>query len=94
MKRKFDSASPSAVNRSARHRSHRTTSNGDHKDHRRNAAGERDYESSDDDRHFKRRHSRYESSPSPAVKKGRHTSRSIGRFRQLTYLVERNLYVS
>ncbi|KAL8111491.1 hypothetical protein AgCh_019267 [Apium graveolens] len=73
-KRKYDSASPSAVNRSSPHRSHRT-SNGDHKYHRKNAAAGHDYESSDEDRHFKRRRSRYESSPSPAVKEGRHSNR-------------------
>ena len=38
-------------------------------------ADEHDYESSDDDRHFKRRPSRYEAPPAPAVEEGRHSSR-------------------
>lgn len=73
-KRKSDSAS-TAVNRSSPHISHQTTSNGDHNYYYKNAVAKHDYESSDEDRHFKRRRSRYESSPSPSVKEGRHSSR-------------------
>lgn len=75
-KRKIDT-SPSAVIGSSHHRSHRMTSNGDHKDHCKYASAENDYESSDEDRHFKRRRSRYESSPSTAAKEGRHSSRGL-----------------
>ncbi|XP_017231853.1 E3 ubiquitin ligase PQT3-like isoform X2 [Daucus carota subsp. sativus] len=75
-KRKLDT-SPSAVIGSSHRRSHRMTSNGDHKDHCEIASAGNDYESSDEDRHFKRRRSRYESSPSPPVKEGRHSSRGL-----------------
>ncbi|XP_074328754.1 E3 ubiquitin ligase PARAQUAT TOLERANCE 3-like isoform X3 [Apium graveolens] len=86
-KRKLGSSPPSAVNGSSHHssHSHRATSNGYHEDHRKTAtavsknsynyADEHDYESSDDDRHFKRRPSRYEASPAPIVEEGRHSSR-------------------
>lgn len=83
-KRKLGSYSP-AVNGSSHHRSHSMISNKYHKDHHKTAASvsnsceyyadHHDHESSYDDRHFKRRLSRYESSPTVALKEGKHSNR-------------------